>query len=263
MHERFLNQAAGLMGLAKQAIPRLNAVVSHGDALSELPLLWKLCAAIVDLGFSVTVLDGTTAETPDNPGLEQILDYTFWRDEVQECPHWSIVPSQQGLESLSTFSRPASHCLSTLGHAFPQDGILIVYSSARLLSTLLPDSGLSPLLPVSQSKTSLLTSYMALKRLLVKGGMEPRIANVVQYDNSLRDGGESVANNLADCAKYFLDFDVKISTIVAPTGEDRPGMDLQRAALAMIESAIALDTAWSAPPMRASIPASTLAARSH
>lgn len=263
MHERILNQAAGLMGLAKQAMPRLTAVVSHGDALSELPLLWKLCAAIVDLGYSVTVLDGTTAETPENPGLEQILDYTFWRDDVQEYPHWSIVPSQQGLASLSNFSRPASHCMSTLGHAFPQDGILILYSNARLLSTLLPNSGVRPLLPISQSKTSLLTSYMALKRLLVKGGIEPRVANVVQYANGPRDEGESVANNLADCAKYFLDFDVKISTIVAPTGEERPGMDLQREALSMIENAIALDTAWSAPAMRASIPVSPLAVRSH
>ena len=76
MHNSPINQAAGLMGINQSQRPRLTAFVSHGDAASELPLLWKLCAAMVDLGYSVTVLDGTAPETGHNPGLEQVLDYT-------------------------------------------------------------------------------------------------------------------------------------------------------------------------------------------
>lgn len=251
------------MGLVGQQFPRLTALVSHGDAQSELPLLWKLCSAIVDLGYSVTVLDGTTQETADNPGLEQILDYTCWRENRQEAPQWSVVPSLSGLISLSNFARPAAHCLSALGHAFTQDGILLVYSNARLLSTLLAHSGVKPLLPISPSKTSLLTSYMALKRLLRSGSIQPAVVNVVQSAQHSMASGSSVASNLTDCAKYFLDYDVNISTIFLPQGEAPPGMDVQRAALAMVECAIPLDTGWSAPMMQPMIQTGQQIARSH
>ena len=250
MREYALHQAAGLVGLIGQQLPRLTALVSHGDAQSELPLLWKLCSSMVDLGYSVTVLDGTTKETADNPGLEQILDCTYWRESRGDAPQWSVVPSLLGLISLSNFARPAAHSLSTLAHTFTQDGILLMYSNARLLSTLLSYSGVRPLLPISTSKTSLLTSYMALKRLLHSGGIQPTVINVVHSANRTTTRESTIADNLTDCAKYFLNYDMNISTIVLTLAEDPPGMDMQRAALAMVENAIPLDAGWSTPMMQ-------------
>jgi len=258
-----MHQAAGLMGLNQGQFPRLTAFVSHGDPQSELPLLWKLCSAIVDMGHSVTVLDGTTPETGENPGLEQVLDFTAWREVEPDAHAWNILPSMHGLHALTTFSNPATRCLSELGRAFAHDGIVIMYSNAQRMSTLLASSGVRPLLSISPAKTSLLTSYLALKRLLIKGRLEPAVANVVQYQDSGLETSETVANNLRDCAKYFLDFDVNILPIVTPSGEDRPGMDVQRVALSMIENAIPLDTGWTTPSLRADVPAATRAARSH
>lgn len=244
MRDRPVHQAAGLMGLSHQQFPRLTAFVSHGDAQAELPLLWKLCSAMVALGYSVTVLDGTTPETGDNPGLEQVLDFSGWSDAPQAQPTWNILPAMHGLQALSATANPAMHSLSALGHAFEHEGIVIVYSNAQLLSRLLARSGVKPLLSLSTARTSLLTSYLALKRLLLKGGITPVVANVVQYADRSPDSGGAVASNLCDCARNFLDFDMNIVTIVAPAGEDRPSMDVQRMALTMVENAVPLGKGW-------------------
>ena len=57
MLEHHANQAAGLLGLGSRNGPRMLAVVNHGDEQAELPLLWQLCLALVNLGYAVTVLD--------------------------------------------------------------------------------------------------------------------------------------------------------------------------------------------------------------
>ncbi|MEY4737082.1 MAG: hypothetical protein RL302_1401 [Pseudomonadota bacterium] len=263
MHNSPINQAAGLMGINRSQRPRLTAFVSHGDAASELPLLWKLCAAMVDLGYSVTVLDGTAPETGHNPGLEQVLDYSVSHDAASDTPAWRILPAMQGLNLFNTFASPAAQCLNSLGRAFPHDSVIVMYSNAQVLSTLLSHTGVTPLLSISNAKTSLITSYLALKRLLLKGRVQPILANVVQYTEDPHEKRGSVASNLRDCAKYFLDFDVNILTIIAPPGEDRPGTDVQRLALTLIEGAIPLDTGWTASSMRSHAVPAGRDARSH
>jgi hypothetical protein len=218
---------------------------------------------MVDLGYSVTVLDGTAPETGNNPGLEQVLDYSVSQDNAPDAPTWRILPAMQGLNLLSTYANPAAQCLTSLGHAFAHDNVIVLYSNAQVLSTLLSHTGVAPLLSISNAKTSLITSYLALKRLLLKGRVEPMLANVVQYAEGLHEKRGSVASNLRDCAKYFLDFEVNILTIVVPPGEERPGTDVQRLALTMIEGAIPLDAGWTASSVRShAIPAGR-DARSH
>lgn len=251
------------MGLSRNQGPRLTAFVSHGDAQAELPLLWKLCSAMVDLGYPVTVLDGTTPEAGDNPGLEQLLDFSSRHESPQDSPTWNILPSMQGLQALEAFANPSAHCLNALGHAFQHDGIVIAYSNAQVLSRLLARSGVRPLLSLSTARTSLLTSYLALKRLLLKGAIEPVVANVVQYADRSLDTGSAVASNLCDCARNFLDFEVNILTIVAPAGEDRPSMDVQRLALSMIENAVSLGNGWSTQAMHVDRPMTSGIAGSH
>jgi len=257
------HQAAGLLGLSHQQFPRLTAFVSHGDARAELPLLWKLCSAMVELGYPVTVLDGTTPETGENPGLEQVLDFPDWQDNPQVQPTWNILPSMQGLQALSAVNNSAAYTMNALGHTFAREGIVIIYSNAQLLSRLLARSGVKPLLSLSTAKTSLLTSYLALKRLLLKGGITPVVANVVQYADRSPDAGGAVASNLCDCAKNFLDFEMHIVTIVAPAGEDHPSMDVQRMALTMVENAVPLGNVWSRQAAQARAPLTSGISGSH
>lgn len=249
MHSRPINQAAGLMDLAIPESPKLMAVVSHGDEQAELPLLWRMCSALVGFGYSVAVLDGSMEESPDNPGLEQMLDYSFWRGKDTETPSWRIVPSRNGLQTLcvQAQSNPKElFNLTDLGRFFTHENVLLVYSDARTLTLMLKELGVKPLLATSNSKASLFTSYLALKRLLLNGKIEPTIANVKNSETSasgLRDS--SPGKGLAECAEQFLGYQVNAINIDLPNTDDSPCLAVERLALAMLERAVPLQVHWS------------------
>ena len=94
MLDQPINQAAGLLDLAIVPAPKLIAMVSHGDEQVELPLLLQLCNALVGFGQPVTVLDGTVLETPDNPGLAQLLDYSMPPQAHSEALTWSVTSAR-------------------------------------------------------------------------------------------------------------------------------------------------------------------------
>ncbi len=244
MLDRPTNQAAGLLELATPQAPKLMAVVSHGDEQSELPVLWRLCSSLVDFGYSVTVLDATTAESDTNPGLEQLLEYAYWRgSENPDAPAWNVIPAALGLQSLCAQPNRKAHSLQHLGRLFFHEGVVVLYGKAEWLTPLLAHSGIRPLLAVAPVKSSLLTSYLALKRLLLKGGLAPTIVNMVQEQQ--RATGQqmsTVANNLSECARNFLGFEVNALDITTPDDDDRPCVDIQRLALRMLESALPLTT---------------------
>lgn len=244
MLDRPSNQAAGLLELAIPQAPKLMAVVSHGDEQSELPVLWRLCSSLVDFGYAVTVLDATICESDANPGLEQLLVYAYWHgSEHPDAPAWNVIPAGLGLQSLNAMPTRRAQSLQHLGRLFFHEGVVIVYGKAEWLTPLLANSGIKPLLAVAPVKRSLLTSYLALKRLLLKGGLEPTIVNMIEgrHRASNQQMG-TVAHNLSDCARNFLGFEVNALDITRPDDDDRPCADIQRLALRMLESALPLTT---------------------
>lgn len=242
MHELPANQAAGLQGLVQPSGARLMAMVSHGDEKAELPLLWRLCWSLADLGYAVTVLDATTFESDSNPGLHQLLDNAYWHSGAHlDAPAWTVVPSGKGIQDLCSPPIDQSHNLQRLGTLFAHDSVVILYSRAEWLVPLMGDSGVAPLLAVSPDKTSLLTSYLALKRLLMNGKLEPTIVNMLPQSSD--DGAAAYrhranAASLGDCAKNFLNYDVKAITLTASGGDDRSNAAIQRLALWLMESAL-------------------------
>lgn len=241
MLDRPANQAAGLLELAIPQAPKLMAVVSHGDEQSELPVLWRLCTSLADFGYAVTVLDATTCESETNPGLEQLLDYAYWRgSENPDAPAWNVIPAGAGLQSLNAEPGRRAQNLQHLGRLFFHEGVVIVYGKAEWLTPLLAHSGIKPLLALAPVKRSLLTSYLALKRLLLKGGLEPTIVNMVDDKRAAtRLERGAVTLNLSDCARNFLGFEVNAIDIRTPD-DDKPCADIQRLALQMLESALTL-----------------------
>jgi hypothetical protein len=236
------SQAAGLHGLAPSpGSALLLAMVSHGDDRAELPLLWRLCAQWVELGYAVTVLDGTTFESADNPGLAQLLDLDYPGGCENLCePTWTIIPSAAGLQTLCEMPDGRSRSLQRLEALFQQEGIVIVYSRSDWLVQLLGDSGVAPLLAVSCARNSLLSSYLALKRLLIKGRLEPTIVHVAHGAGSTelsRSG--AVALNLTECARNFLDFEVK-STSIALANPEIQGEEVAHLARRLLEGALPL-----------------------
>jgi hypothetical protein len=208
------------------------AMVSHGDERVELPLLWQLCMALSEFGYAVTVLDATACETDTNPGLEHMLNSSNWRASSDD-PFWTVVPSALGLQTLCACAQGQKASLERLGQVMPRDGVVILYCNAEWLTTLIGNSHASPLLAVSSMKTSLMTSYLALKRLLKKGDLEPTVVNLAEDERA-------VAASLGECAKNFLGYDVKPIRIATPSFDNRPNAEVQSLALRMLENALFL-----------------------
>ncbi|MFM2252866.1 MAG: hypothetical protein RJB68_1203 [Pseudomonadota bacterium] len=254
------NQAAGLMDFAVPQTPKLLAMVSHGDEQAELPLLLRVCAALVGFGYTVTVLDGSVLETTDNPGLEQLLNFTFTQSTGTEAPSWSILPAGLGLQSLAAAHRHGGPGLGDCGSFFPLESVVIIYANAHSLTPLIKGSQIRPLLAMSAAKTSLLTTYLALKRLLLKAKVEPTIVNMVDPSKPAQ-AHSTTPTSLSDCAKYFLNYDVFPIHITAPTGDERPSPSIERLALGLLENAMSLETGWAyAPPQQNRQSFSSLAA---
>ena len=249
MHDVPLNQAVGLLGLAAPLAPQLLAVVSHGDARTEQPLLWQLSNALSELGYSVSVLDATVSEAPDNPGLLQLLEYQFGLAAPQDDgPAWNVLPAALGLQSLCALGSKPSHSLERLGQALQSNGVILLYAGVDMLVHLLSDTDLRPLLSVSGEKSSLLTSYLALKRLLRKGRLEPTILNMMQ-DESQGTGAAGVAHALQVCAMNFLAYEVHPIRIDPAQADRQLDADIRRLATRLLEHAIPLPCG--APPSQA------------
>jgi hypothetical protein len=241
-----INQAAGLLDLAVSHYPKLVAMVSHGDEQVELPLLLQLCTALVGFGTPVTVLDGTVLETPENPGLAQLLDYSMASSGATDAPSWAILPARLGLQTLASGRTTGLHSLADTGNLFSQDSVVLVYSTAQTLAQLLRGSSVRPVLAVSDAKTSLLTSYLALKRLLLKGTLEPTIVNVVDNVQAppLHEPNR-MPNSLANCAKFFLNYQVNALNVSVTNTDERPSASVGRLALSLLENALPLESSWS------------------
>lgn len=237
-----LNQAAGLHALAGPSGAQLITLVSHGDHKTELPILWQMCSALTGMGYSVAVLDGTQAETTLHPGLLELLDYRFgFAADDTDAAGWTTIPSALGLQNLLTLGSNRALHLARICQPFRPGSVLILYAGADTIVKLLPAGQCEPILCVSAEKNSLLTSYLALKRLLLKGGMEPLVLNV---GAGKRDNGRQAvkaAMNLSDCAKNFLGYELKAIPINTSPDKSLHSADLRLLVLRMLDSAIHME----------------------
>ena len=241
MLETCVNQGAGLQGLALQAAPRVLAMASHGDRQGELSLLWSLCATLVDLGYPLAVLDASAAESDTNPGLAQLLDDSGWRADQSFAPlPWSVIPAARGLQQLCQHHAPGLE-LDALGGLFQGFGVIVIYARADVLTRLLPDSGVEPLLTVSLDKMSCVTAYQALKHMLLSAQLRPTITfSRCEPGPDTAMAGPSPLKNLQDCAMTFLDYRIDLLSVRERQGHTSPSDDMHRLALRLLENAMPL-----------------------
>lgn len=242
MLETCINQGAGLRGIAKQTAPRVIAMASHGDQQGELPLLWSLCSTLVEFGYPVAVLDATTVESDDNPGLAQLMDDVYWPgDLTSEALSWSVVPAALGLQRLGARRLAGSLPLDPLSGLFQSFGVIVIYARADVLTLVLPDSGIEPLLTVSPAKMSPVTAYQALKQMLLDAKLRPTIASIVPEPLSKAGvTSYSPVENLQKCAMTFLGYRLDSLLIRTAQAQDRPSDDMHRLALRLLENAMPL-----------------------
>lgn len=242
MLESCVNQGAGLQHIASQAGPRVIAMASHGEQQGELPLLWSLCSTLVDSGYPVVVLDATTSESTDNPGLEQLLDGVYWRnDEIGATMSWTVLPASRGLQMIQASRSNHRLPLDPLSGLLENFGVIVIYARAELLVRLLPGSGIEPLLTVSPVKMSSVTAYQALKKMLLNAGLRPTVANIVLDPlTNTPMASQSPVNKLQECAMEFLGYRPEALNIRARPSEGRASDDVNRLALRLLENAMPL-----------------------
>lgn len=244
MLEICVNQGAGLRPIAMQSrAPRVIAMASHGDQRGELPLLWSLCSTLVELGYSVMVLDDHSVESADNPGLDQLLDDSCWRrDGVSESNSWAVMPAALGFRRIAADASTRGLPLSLLHSVLSNYGVIVIYAPAEVLTRLLPGTGIEPLLTVSPLKMSSVTAYQSLKQMLLNAGLRSTVANIA-LDGVADAGGRfgSSAQNLQECAMAFLGYRLDSLTIRAGGVEERIADDIHRLTLRLLENAMPLN----------------------
>lgn len=236
------SQAAGLMDVGSGRPARLMAMVCHGDAYAELPLMWQLCDALTQRHYTVTVLDGTKSESSENPGLAQALEQGWLTQGADTTAHaWRVLPARWGLQTLVTHSpQELLPDLQWCQLASP-DSILLVYATADILAPWAMRTGVQPLLALSSAKTSLMTSYLALKRLRIHGGVIPTVVQRFEGQEPVPEHAQAVAQSLVDCARHFLQLELVIRRLVTH-GNDSAA--LNALVQTLLEESVTLEPAW-------------------
>ncbi len=224
-------------------------MVSHGDEGSELPLLWQLCQALVHFGYSITVLDATTPESEANPGLEQLLENAHWRDDVPyDMPAWTVMPSAIGIKTLCAKQTASASKIDQLRNLVPPEGVIVLYCKVEPMTTLIGEWPIEPLLAVSSTQASLLTSYAALKSLLISGRLKPTIINMMQ-DSDPRSPATVTPSlpGLNAVAKRFLGYECQTLRVREQRNSSFLSAEIQSLALRLLESSATLGTKVSPP----------------
>jgi hypothetical protein len=236
--------ATGENELFTQSAQHVIVMASNGDWHGELPLLWNLCSAWSGMSYTIAVLDATTAESDNNPGLQQLMDNRHLPTGSDlEYVNWAIYPAALGLSELAdqlTCNETATP-LQTLGHLFNNYEIILIYASAQNLTACLPDTGIEPLLPLRMNTVSIVPTYQALKHLMLKGRLQATTVTVVDTSNPMDlMSAQHVNQRLQDCAFNFLG--QHISTLTAPSQilDDPAAEDIKTLALRLLERAVSV-----------------------
>jgi hypothetical protein len=238
-----IDQGIGLRHIGMNASSRVIAVTSHGDHESEMPLLWNLCSSLVELGFGVTVLDGTLDESTNETGLVEILDTQHWQADVRASHgSWSVLPAAIGLRKICQTSPNNALPLEALEGLFESGQVVVVYARSELLCQLLANSDVQPLLAVTYSPSSLMTAYRALKQMHLTTRIHPMIVTV-----SLEDASPPPANSakpgevLHQCARNFLACNLRSPSVATLNLGDKLSPDICKLTTQMLETAMPLE----------------------
>ena len=238
------DQGESLRRIAPQAAWSVIAMVTRGDTATELPLLWHICTALQSFSLRITVLDATSAETEDNPGLQNLLDHAHWlEDAAPDAPPCHVVPAREGLSRLALQTRQNSAMshppLQSLSHLFRSCDLVVVYADAQLLATLLLGSQVRPLLTVTPRRASIVGAYQNFKKLLLQAELVPLIASVVTAPfKNAELMATSTGRALQNCAHRHLDCQTDFMTVRSFPQQHARWDDAHQIALRLMASAI-------------------------
>lgn len=249
-----IHQGYGLHSLRPQSDLRVLAVLSQSDPGRALELLWQLCARLQRLGYPVAVLDGTALETPEAPGLQQLLSPAAWPGlqtlgaDTAAAGALTVLPAAYGLRQLA---RRAAHdpaqALRSLQPPLRAYAAVMLYAPEQWLAPLLAGSGARPLIVTGPGAQGMVRGYRQLKYLALHGGLRCSVASLLApgaHERARRQSREALAA-LQASAERLLGL-TPHTTLVSPTQD----ADLTRLALQLLENASTISEAmpvWHTP----------------
>ncbi len=247
MLDALLDQGAGLRIQTPQAATRLAALVAQGDADTELPLLWQLCAALQALGYQVAVLDGTSAEHLHSPGLLQLLDGSIGADDDFDPASapcgLSVFPAALGLRAMADEHNLRAEDALRLARLLRPHDIVLLYAPAEVVAHWAADCAIAPVLPAAPLQSGVLAAYRSL-RTLHAAGIAPTVASVVTRTGmATAASAQAARENLARCAEAWLGLQIEVLRVRAvppESGLPAASGDVHRLALRLIEGAATL-----------------------
>jgi len=235
------HQASSLERLGLRPAPRLVAVGSHGQQQGELPLLWGVCNAWVEQGFSVMVLDGHAREDAHNLGLMQALQSGVGpgADPLTQS-NWQVWPAAVGLNTLLAAS-DTTDPMGRLATLFADHNVVLIYTPAPLLTWLLRGSHSAPLLIVPPLHSASVSAYQALKEWVTEGRLQPTVANIaLDPTPPMNPAQPAPIEKLQRCAQDHLGYGIAPITVHARAAGEQATRELNRLAWHLFEGALPL-----------------------
>lgn len=238
MLEPIAGQGASLRQIATQGQPRLITLVSQGDQTHEQPLLWQLCQALQGYGYPPVVLDGTSRESAEHPGLVDLMQHMPWGAiGATDDSDWAVMPAAAGLRALAQGELPPLARLAQLMHGC---GVLVLYARAELLIPVLAGSQAQPVLAVTPGRNAIVRGYHTLKQFQLQAQLVPTLVSLIT--TPLRNADQlarAAGRTLQKCAMTYLGCETDMITVRSETASGRRSDDVHRLALRLLEGGAA------------------------
>ena len=171
----FPGQASGLQHLVGPTPTRLVAVASLAQSTAALQLLWLLTRQPWHGESPIIVLDGQATEREH--GLSDWLQRPAAKLEALASVDGltPVLPAREGLLALCERARTegAEAARLRLMSALPAGALVLLSAPAEVLSMLLMDSDVHPLVALDAGPRAVVSAYNTLKVLLHAGGVRP------------------------------------------------------------------------------------------
>ncbi|MDR2324604.1 MAG: hypothetical protein LBE51_04255 [Acidovorax sp.] len=233
MLESRVHQGDGLQWQGQPSQLRVLSVLPGGD-MAGTQALWAACAQLQHQGYPVVVLDGTQKESAESPGLQDLLQPHSGTGYValpvgHEASHSvATLPAARGLVQLAHRARQQGvRALDLLHRHLRNHALVVIVAPELLLSPVLQGASRPPLLMVPAQGRNVLSSYRALKHLLMHTGLTAKLVTMSP------DAG--IAHNLqmaVKCAMHHL----HVEPLVMQLNPQHP-RQLQRWSLQCLEQA--------------------------
>lgn len=202
----------------------------------EQSVVWDVCQQWQRLGYPTLVLDGSSMETDDEPGLADLLEHAIWIDPAADpatggTSSIAVVPAARGLSQLRT----QEGALRLLNPLFRRYAIVVLYAPLDVLaSALLEHTAAVPLLMLKNGSPGVVDAYRHLKALALHAGVNALVAGTLTPDADAAVV-QAQLQRLCGCAMDHLR---RVPRTMA-VDTHRPA-DMQRLALALLENAATL-----------------------